>query len=788
MINVSKLLEDYHFDILKDMVRLLGIDPASNKKVAHIEALRRVLFTPQGVEKGLSQLSQREKDTLAVLQRADGRMEANRLRLQLLRQNVIDPPGDAVHRTYPYVPGGVLGHESRRTDFKPVIGRLMATGLICGDGITYSHYSSRSKIHYDNVSAVYIADEVKKLLPDLPPPEVDFEIEHLTRVQESSARAFQRDVYFYWSTAHSTPLSLTKNERLYKRDLRLVNDALQQPEEIRYQDEPDYPRLIFLRMLLTDLGLLVQNDQNVCGVDRPPFLGQKPTERIHRTYSQWRDGPFWNEVLSVPKITVSGAGSRLDPAPEQISQARKRVLAHMADLHQVGITTKPSLSPEERWVPIAQLVESLRIADYGFLFPRNYSPSPSHHYSYYGYTSFRSPYISYGNEMGWNVSPRFDDEEEGWEIVEAGFIRAILLEPLHWMGLLDIGYAGERPVAYRLTQVGEWALGVGKEITIPEGEGKVIVQPNFEIFALDPISDLTLAKLDEFADRMSAERAIKYQLTRESVYRAQRSEWTSARIIETLNRMSDTPLPQNVSRTMEEWQIIHERIKIYRRGSLLQAADSALLDRLTQDAQIFKFLVSRPDPTVALVTSRVGETEELARNLQAAGYPPARTRSADDKPRPSFTIDDTGQMHFATALPSIYLFAQIAPFTGKDERGRYYLTQSAVQGAIGEGMSVEDILERLRALHLGPLPRWIEIKIRAWGHYYGDAAVQTITLVQIADEKTLQELLAEPELEGILHPFAPDEEKALATIASDDIRLLYELLAERNISISEELD
>ena len=47
-----------------------------------------------------------------------------------------------------------------------MIGRLMATGLICGDGITYSYYSSRSKIHYDNVHAVYIADEVKKLLPD----------------------------------------------------------------------------------------------------------------------------------------------------------------------------------------------------------------------------------------------------------------------------------------------------------------------------------------------------------------------------------------------------------------------------------------------------------------------------------------------------------------------------------------------------------------------------------------------------------------------------------------------
>jgi len=788
MVKVSDLLQEYHFDILKDMVELLEVTPASGKKAAHIRALSSTLFTPQAVTKGLSRLSARERATLVVLQRITGQVEANRLRLQLLRQGIVEPPETGTRRAYPSLSGLVLAPEERRTSFVTVIGRLMAAGLVCGKGVTYSYYSNRTKVYYDNVHSLYIPEQVRELLPAPPPlPGPEFRADRLTHIKEGSARAFQRDIYFYWSTAHTSPLSLTKDARLYKRDLRLVNSALVQPEDITARDEPDYPRLIFLRLLLTELGILCRQSSTIHGIDGPGFLAAEPTERIQRTFVHWRDGVFWNELFSVPKISILGVDSRIDPAPRQISEARKCVLEHIAELHREAVAKAPSHPQEERWVSIDQLVDSLRMADYDFLLPRNYTPNSTYYQRYYGYTSVRSPYISYGNAMGWSISPRFEDEAEGWEVVEAGFIRAMLVEPLHWMGLVDIGYIDSRPIAYRLTPIGEWILGVGQQIVIPEAEGKVIVQPNFEMFALDPISDLTLAKLDEFADRMTAERAIKYQITRESVYRAQRNGWTCSRIMDTLNDMSDTPIPQNVERTLQEWQTIHERIKIHRRSSLLQAADETLLDQLLQNPQVSASFAARPDKAVALLVPRQGETEELVRNLQAIGFPPARTRSASQKPRPSFSIDEAGQLHFTSVLPSIYLYEQIAPFTGQDEQGRYFLTQSAVQGALAGNMTVENILERLASLHLGPLPRWVEIKIRAWGHYYGDAAVQTLTLIQVKDEKTLQELLSEPEIGDILHSFSPAEGKALA-IVTGDMDALRQVLAERNINLKEQLD
>jgi hypothetical protein len=180
--------------------------------------------------------------------------------------------------------------------------------------------------------------------------------------------------------------------------------------------------------------------------------------------------------------------------------------------------------------------------------------------------------------------------------------------------------------------------------------------------------------------------------------------------------------------------------------------------------------------------------------LEQAGYPPLRTRSSQDPILASLTIaGDQGpsvtglHLQFHVALPSIYLYEQIAPLTQQDERGQYHITQSTVQEAIQGGMPVTEIVERLRALHRGPLPHEVVKQIRAWGHYYGDAAVQTVTLIQIQDSKTLNELLAEPEIQALLRPFVPDPARALAMLDARDQEKLYEILARYGINVREQL-
>ena len=87
--NTRRLLETYHFNILKDMALLLNLVPQQKNKRAHMDALVSFLFTPQAVQVGLGKLGKREKEALSAIQRAGGKLSASRLKQQLLRQRVI---------------------------------------------------------------------------------------------------------------------------------------------------------------------------------------------------------------------------------------------------------------------------------------------------------------------------------------------------------------------------------------------------------------------------------------------------------------------------------------------------------------------------------------------------------------------------------------------------------------------------------------------------------------------------------------------------------------------------
>jgi hypothetical protein len=381
---------------------------------------------------------------------------------------------------------------------------------------------------------------------------------------------------------------------------------------------------------------------------------------------------------------------------------------------------------------------------------------------------------------------------------------------MYWMGLLDIGLLDGVPTAYRLTPIGAWVLDAGPKVEFPQEGGRVVVQPNFELFAFDPISDLVLSKLDQFAERVQAERAIKYRLTRRSVYGAQKRGWSVDQIIQALVEMSHShdessdpkadSLPQNIVRTLQEWQALHERITIHRRTSLLHAADGALFTQLAEHPSIRRHLRNAVadardgDTTLALVPPALGEAEELARALERAGYPALRTRSPQQAVQPAMLLDESKltpsgvQVEFAVALPSIYLLKKLEPISSVDERGRFHLTPGSIQNAIEHGISIQDILDRLRALHLGPLPKAVERQIRAWGHYYGEAALEQMTLIQVRDAKTLNELLEEPEIRAVLRPFVPDPSRALACVAPDQVDALLEVLARYGIDVRDQLN
>ncbi len=339
---------------------------------------------------------------------------------------------------------------------------------------------------------------------------------------------------------------------------------------------------------------------------------------------------WWNELWrTYVQGQTSADGSPAEQAPPQIAKARQTVVDHLARLAR----TRP-----KDWIAVDDLVDGLHDRNDEFLLGGESIKDEDRGYSY-TYRNYGSRY--HDNPLGWVMVHHGANSEAAWNGVERVFIEAVLTEGLYWLGLLDLGYASDvtpqggaapnKPLAVRLTDMGRWLLLQEAPPAVPEETGRVVVQPNFHIFAFDPISDAVLARLDTFAVRLNAERAIEYVVSRESVYRAQLAGQTTGEIQGWLEQTTGAALPQNVARSLTEWQSDFERIVIRGRVGWLETTPEQA-DALLDNPTLRPAIVKRISPTGLLV--RASRMDALEQALLAAGeLPRAQRRSGQRAPR-----------------------------------------------------------------------------------------------------------------------------------------------------------
>jgi hypothetical protein len=96
------------------------------------------------------------------------------------------------------------------------------------------------------------------------------------------------------------------------------------------------------------------------------------------------------------------------------------------------------------------------------------------------------------------------------------------------------------------------------------------------------------------------------------------------------------------------------------------------------------------------------------------------------------------------------------------------------------------VLDELCKLHRGLLSQELVDQIKAWGNYYGDAAVESVILVEFRDRATLDELRKNPDLQTLLTPF-PAGNRALAVVSQDKLQEIQEILARFGVSVQDGL-
>src|SRR6266480_2790125 len=256
------------------------------------------------------------------------------------------------------------------------------------------------------------------------------ELENIGDAVSEGITALQRYLYRYWSLATTMRegMHLVNNRLISRSVLRQVVEQLSMQgtsvmEQIR--TESDVPHLLFIRLLLMKLGLLTERRGALFAMPADMFFSLPLFERARRCYHLWLDTAFWNELAYLANVIVRPGPVPLDAAHEEVVRSRKQVMERLL-AENVG-----------EWHEFSAFITRTRLYIPYLLFPRQSGTRVER------YTAGNNPYNwDFRLRRGW-LTPR-----EGWYLVEGGFIRTVVLGPLHWLGLVNAD--ADHPDAFRL--------------------------------------------------------------------------------------------------------------------------------------------------------------------------------------------------------------------------------------------------------------------------------------------------------------------------------------------------
>ncbi|MFN8496305.1 MAG: helicase-associated domain-containing protein [Anaerolineae bacterium] len=768
---LDHLLDSYNVATLNSMAveaGLLSRKGPRGGKVELVNLMKRMFFTQERVQASLARLDPRERGVLNRLQLRGGTAPTRSLQREAVRRGLASPPPIVSASNRPYVayvePGEYIGSPDKpnSTVFQDIVARLTLHGLVFSRPES-AGYGYNYKLQFHPADQLFIPSEVARYLPP-PPPDVglgeDWQPPHIVT---SDTQSFLRDLYLYWDFVRRAPIALLANGMVGKRSLKAINAALLAPDASadKAGNEREARRLYLLRRLLQSFKLLEAREGRLIAVGTdsaaaPPFFALDTTAQLTRCIEVWL-------ALDESEAPLTGEVSRAQP---QVKRARPILLKTLAVL------------PPDKWFDLEEMTERLRAADTNFLFSNRRIMEQNYRSSYYYGSSYRTTMADMVKQL---------------DKVELDFTRAALSRFLFDTGIVELGYAEPQAKVVSFARVGETGARILPTLTgveprtatkplapAPEDthEGRVVLQPNFQILALGPVKLEILARLDLFADRRKADpNAFEYHLSRDSVYRAQQTGFGVAEIAAFLREVSGAEIPQNVQRTLDEWGAHHERIVFCAPVALLQASDEASLAALLARPDLAPLL--RPvGPATALADAGGAD---LLNVLLATGLFPAVAEVDPASADHSAAVDDDGRLRPVHAVPSLFLEQRLGR-VAEGEDGAWRVTEGVVRRAgTGRDAVLAYVAELERLVH-GPLPRPLVERIRRWGGYYGDAAIETLTLVELRDGRTLDELREDDTLRELLTPF-PAGERALAVIPTERLAEVETRLAALGVAV-----
>lgn len=741
--DVVRMLKAYSRRAVETWARARGIDPDRFPGAGLLEELAETLLTSAALRAAIAEISPDEQIALARTKQSKGQIWAEELKAQLLADGVAEP--DAV------------------------LSQVMARGLLFYDRMIEGYggkadlWGAGTPVQFPHLWLPHEVSELVTIPRDLGRLPLVRETAPPPRVQEPSFGILQRDLYLILQEVHANPIKLLKSGAVGKRDsqrlLQILPAAAGEESDPTAKARAQGTWFEFLWLLVQRAGLTqAEESRLVLSDEGRRFLRLPESEQVRRLLTGWAHLPEWNEFLRVPTLTFDGAFGDM-PAPYQVVGARGTLLELLQRER-----------PYPDWHTFPSLLASVQRYRVGFLIPQrtrvNYYPWQR------GKKDEGTPYVGIYLK---GVSPRrLLDKQRDWELVEGGFLRTVFEESLLWLGVVRLGYDGDRLTAFQLTERGAAALGLietpaAEAAPVTPTERTLVVQPNFEVVAYMEMTGVSLlVELDRFAERVRLDRAALYRLTRASLYRGLQDGLTLDEVLRILETRNGGPLPQNVAYSLAEWERLYQRIHVQRAVTLVEAGDDEELQALRALPELAD--AREVAPGILAVPSGV-DLRAFRRKLQVFDY--------------TAPIANALQFESATrfrALPGTlsprlrHRLLQLAEAeAGSDDR--FTLSREKV-GALARSWGWEAIHAFLAgAAREQPGPE-LAVTLKGWTGALARGTLAPATVLAAPDAAWLDELLRVPHLEKlIVRRLAP----RLALVAEENRARLEEALAEMGI-------
>jgi hypothetical protein len=217
---------------------------------------------------------------------------------------------------------------------------------------------------------------------------------------------------------------------------------------------------------------------------------------------------------------------------------------------------------------------------------------------------------------------------QDWQAAYGAFVEAVLTGPLLWQGAIEVAVRLDRVMAFRLTALGARLFGQALDYVPPESEA----QRDQAATRFLPDGDLALPVEATSTDLLSllsrictlrsdpAGARLIYRLSPAGVSRVFEAGWDDAKLIGTLQKLIDQPLPRVWHESIAQWWSNFGTLHLYADVAVIELADDFALAELLAGTSLAKYLLYRFSPR--LIAVRAEGVDELRAELIKKGYTP----------------------------------------------------------------------------------------------------------------------------------------------------------------------